>query len=176
MFLKLSKNLLPRDKIWHLTWTHCLLAFYIVTSGPAGWLELFAILLSQISYLSLCVFLHRHLGFTLRKLYVCFICRRSYIFLAFIWSSLCLLSSMYRLIPPFVTFVCSGTTWFNLRHVCCVLYMPVVSLVQARLCFWSSIWISSVASISKILRMDYRSARNCHSFYSLALYRQVLLV
>ena len=105
--------------------------------------------------------LHRHLGFTLRKLYVCFICRRSYIFLAYIWASLCLLSSMYKFIPPFVTFVCSGTTWFNLRHVCCVLYMPVVSLVQARLCFRSSIWISSVSSISKILGMNYRSARNC---------------
>ena len=37
MFLKLSKHLLSRDKIWHLTWTHCLLAFHIVTLGPTGW-------------------------------------------------------------------------------------------------------------------------------------------
>jgi len=33
----------------------------------------------------------------------------------------------------------------------CILYMPLFGLVQARPWFWSSMWISSVASISTVL-------------------------
>ena len=33
--LCVSKNLLLRDKIWRLPWTCCLLAWHIVTPGPA---------------------------------------------------------------------------------------------------------------------------------------------
>ena len=71
-----SKNLLSRDKIWNLVWTCCLLASCIMTLGPpAVWFKLNASticrFLSQISYLSLYVFLRRRCSFTSRKLYVC---------------------------------------------------------------------------------------------------------
>ena len=75
-------------------------------------------------------------------------------FLAAIWSSLCFSSSMYWFIPPFGH---SGTTWFKCSfyaQVCwlfSVLYMPLFGLVQARPWFRSSMWISSVAGISKVL-------------------------
>ena len=66
--------MLLRNKIWNLPWTCCWLTFYIVTPGPAVWLELFAStvcrFLSKISYLLLYAFLQRCCSFTLRKLYL----------------------------------------------------------------------------------------------------------
>ena len=45
----------------------------------------------------------------------------------------------------------------------CVMYMPLFGLVQPRPCFGSSIWISSVAGISKILcTSEITSATRIH--------------
>ena len=71
-----------------------------------------------------------------------------------IWSSLCSWNSMYRFIPLLIFLVPQDS---NLTHyaqvcwLCCVLYMPLFGLVQARPWFRSSMWISSVAGISKVL-------------------------
>ena len=91
------------------------------------------------------VFLRRRSSFALRKLYSS---PERFLFPSAIWSSLSFWSSFDR----------SSTTWTNAAvytEVCwlfCVLYMPLFHLVQTRTWFRFAMWISSVASISKILR------------------------
>ena len=61
---------------------------------------------------------------------------------------------MYRFIPPYgrsdiIGFKCSF--YAQVYRLFSVLYMPLFGLVQARPWFRSSMWISLVAGISKIL-------------------------
>ena len=82
------------------------------------------------------------------------LCREILMFLAAIWSSLFSWSSMYGFIPSLMFLVPQDS---NLTHytqvcwLCCMLYMPLFGLVQARPWFRSYMWISSVGSISKVL-------------------------
>ena len=74
-------------------------------------------------------------------------------FLPSIWLSLCFSSSMNRFInAPFVP---SGTTYLKYSCLCAnqltvLQYPKLFDLVQARL-YWSSMWILSVASTSKLV-------------------------
>ena len=118
------------------------------------WLELFAStvggFLSRVSYLPSYVFLRRRHGFTLRKLYAS--SREILMFLAVIWSSLCSWSSIFRFIPLLIALVPQDSNialYEQVCWLCCVLYMPLFGLVQAKPWFRSSMRISSVAGISK---------------------------
>ena len=108
--------------------------------------------LSRVSYLSSFVFLRRRRSFTSRKLYACL--QKLLCFSCFFWSSLCFWSSMFRFIPPLIVLVPHDSNVTIYAQVCClhcVLYMPLFGLAKARLRFRSSMWVSSVASTSKIL-------------------------
>ena len=85
--------------------------------------------LSRISYyLSLYVFLLRCRSFAMRKVH--HFSRNTLMSIAGIWSNLCFLSWMYRIIPPFDR---SATTWFK------------CSLFIERRRFYLCIWYSSKA-------------------------------
>ena len=71
-----------------------------------------------------------------------------------IWSSLCLSSSMYRFNPPLTDLAPHDSNLVVYLLVCrlfSVLYIPLFDLVQARPWFRPSMWISSIAGISKTL-------------------------
>ena len=104
-------------------------------------------------------------------------CRHSYMFRASIWLSLC--RSMFWLF--FILFVLDSNVAFFCATLLTVLHTVYAigrvssglsSASSGQTFFRSSLWISSVAgnTLNKFL------ARKCHSFYSLALYQQVLLV
>ena len=79
--------------------------------------------------------------------------RNSYVS-CIIWSSLCFWSSMYKFLSPLIVLEPQDLNlnlYAQVCWLCCVLYMPLFGLVQARPWFRSSMWISSVAGISKIL-------------------------
>ena len=83
--------------------------------------------------------------------------RNILMFLAAIWSSSCFSTSMYRFYRLFLLLVVLARHDSNVAvyaQVCwlfCVLFLPLFGLAQARPWFRSSMWISSVAGISKIL-------------------------
>ena len=106
---------------------------------------------SRTSHLPTYVFLRRR-SFTSRKLYACL--GKSLCFSCTLWSSLYFWSSMYRFISPLITLIpqdSSVTLYAQVYWLCCVLYMTLFGLVPARPWFRSSMWILSVAGISKIL-------------------------
>ena len=76
--------------------------------------------------------------------------RNSYVS-CIIWSSLCFWSSMCKFLSPLIVLVPQDlnlTLYAQVCWLCCVLYMPLFGLVQARPWFRSSMWISLVAGIS----------------------------
>ena len=116
---------------------------YILWRRARLWLELFAStadkFFSRVSYLPSHVFLRRRRRFTSRKLYACL-----EKFLCFLHK---VLSPLIVLEPQDLNLTLNAQVCW----LCCVLYMSLFGLVQARPWFRSSIWISSVAGISKIL-------------------------
>ena len=96
-------------------------------------------------------FLRRCRSFTLRKLCL----SRDFLkFLAAIWSSLCLLTSMCRIICLLFILAPHDSNVAVYVKVCwlfCMLYIPLFDLVQVTPWFQSSKWISSLVGISKIL-------------------------
>ena len=120
-------------------------------------LELFASIverfLSRVAYLpSDPTLFYWHVVALLRESYT-FVQRNSHVFLAltdraYVWSSMCrFLSPLIVLVPQDL----DSTLYAQVCWLCCMLYMPYFGLVQARPWFRSSMWISSVAGISKIL-------------------------
>ena len=154
---QVSKYLLLRTKIWpRLLWMCCYLHSKLWRRARLL-LELFAStverVLSRVSYLpSDPTFFYWHVVALLRESYT-FVQRNSHVFLALtdrahVWSSMCrFLSPLIVLIPQDLDL----TLYAQVCWLCCVLYMPYFGLVQARPWFRSSMWISSVAGISKIL-------------------------
>ena len=64
---------------------------------------------------------------------------------------------MYRFSPSLIILVPQDSNialYVQVCGLCCMLYMPLFGLVQVRSWFRSSMWILSVACISKILWMS----------------------
>ena len=135
----------------------CFLAFCTVWRRARLWLELFASTVGWfLSQLLVVIFMLLHVPSETPLLYfekAIGLSREILMFLAAIWSSLCSWCSMYRFIPPLIFLVPQDsylTHYAQFCWLCCVFYTPLFGLiVQARSCFRSSMWISSVAGISK---------------------------
>ena len=141
VFFKSLSICLLRDKIWHLLWTCCLLAFYTVNGCVCK------SSLSRVSYLPPYVFLRRRRSITSRKLHSCV--EKSLCFSYTIWSSLCLFSSMCRLIPPLIVLVTQDSNGKSVDCVACCEY-AIVWLCSGRTMV-SIFLVASVAGISKAL-------------------------